>query len=71
MEADGESRLVRQWAHAAPALEAVRRAELRDMSDEEALRAVSDLLDLLTFAHLEAATSGLVEQQRLFSRLRQ
>jgi len=63
----------RGWQKAGKALEAVRRAELRELTEERALTATSRLLSFGTQASLSARrrrTSGLVEQQRLFSLLR-
>jgi hypothetical protein len=52
--------------------EAVRRQELRDLSDKDAAIIADDLLQLLPFLADEPDRgSGLVEQQRWFSRIRQ
>jgi len=63
---------MRQWRHAALALAEVRQRELAQMSDAAALAAVERVLTpggarvpLRTHA-----SSGLVEQQRLFQRSR-
>lgn len=64
----------RIWQNAGQALESVRRAELRALTVEKALAATDRLLSLGAQARLSAKrnrTSGLVEQQRLFSPLRQ
>jgi len=63
----------RTWQATGEALEAIRRAELRALTPEKALRATDNLLSLGAGVPLSAErrrTSGLVEQQRLFSRLR-
>jgi len=63
----------RTWQATGKALEAIRRAELRALTPEKALRATDNLLSLGAGVPLSAErrrTSGLVEQQRLFSRLR-
>ncbi len=63
----------RGWQNAGRALESVRRGELRALTGEKALAATDRLLSLGAQAHLSAKrnrTSGLVEQQRLFSPLR-
>jgi hypothetical protein len=63
----------RTWQEAGKALEAIRRAGLRALTPEKALRATDNLLSLGAGTPVSAErrrTSGLVEQQRLFSRLR-
>jgi hypothetical protein len=63
----------RTWQATGEALEAIRRAELRALTPEKALRATDNLLSLGAGTPLSAerrCTSGLVEQQRLFARLR-
>jgi len=59
-----------RWNRAGPALEAVRRRELQALTDDEALAAAEALLDLLRLLPPHERGTGLVEQQRLFSRLR-
>ena len=64
---------VRRWAIAGPMLEDALRQELVEMSDAEHREAVRDLLQLsekFTDDEPAPATSGLVEQQRLFAKLR-
>ncbi len=63
----------RTWRETGKALEAIRRSELRALTPEKALRAIDDLLSLgaeMTLSAERRRTSGLVEQQRLFVRLR-
>jgi hypothetical protein len=63
----------RSWQETGRALEAIRRAELRALTPEKALRATDNLLSLgaeLALSAERRRTSGLVEQQRLFARLR-
>ena len=63
----------RTWQATGEALEAIRRAELRALTPEKALQATDNLLSLGAGLPLSAErrrTSGLVEQQRLFARLR-
>ena len=58
-----------QWRAAGPALEAVRRRELRAMSGGQALAASEALLALagsVPLSERRLRSSGLVEQQRLF-----
>jgi len=60
----------RRWSRAGAALEAVRRSELRALTDDEGLAAAEAVLDLVRVLPVEERGTGLVEQQRLFSRLR-
>ncbi|MBA3626636.1 MAG: hypothetical protein H0W60_02715 [Chloroflexi bacterium] len=64
------AKVVRGWRVTGPILEDVRRRELRELTEVEALQAVLDLLDLVTVAPAKSGGSGLVEQQRYFSRAR-
>lgn len=60
-----------QWDKAALLLETVRRRELQAMTDDDVRRAVADLFSVpLPTGLPPRITSGLVEQQRLFARLR-
>lgn len=60
------------WERAGRALEALRRRELQAMTDDDVRRAIADLFSDAMLADLPPrVTSGLVEQQRLFARLRQ
>jgi hypothetical protein len=60
-----------QWDKAARSLETVRRRELQAMTDDDVRRAVADLFSVPLPVDLPPRlTSGLVEQQRLFARLR-
>lgn len=60
------------WASAGRALEALRRRELQAMTDDDVRRAIADLFSGAAPADLPPrTTSGLVDQQRLFARLRQ
>jgi hypothetical protein len=67
-----ETLCVQRWRTAGPALAAVRAEELRAMTDADALAAADSLLALAEPPRNAARwrTSGLVEQQRLFQRLR-
>ncbi len=60
-----------QWRAAEKALLRVKRQELRALTEGEALTATDELLGSIRFPlppELERKTSGLVEQQRWFSR---
>jgi len=61
---------VETWARAGPALEAVRLRELRTMPEADRLRTIDALLDLGARLAVPRPTSGLVEQQRLFAKVR-
>jgi hypothetical protein len=61
---------VETWKKAGPALEAIRRRELREFRYEDHAAEIDALLELgLRFAQ-PRTTSGLVEQQRLFQKAR-
>jgi hypothetical protein len=65
-------RWAENWASAGQALEALRRGELQAMTDDDVRRAIADLFSGPMPADLAPrTTSGLVEQQRLFAKLRQ
>jgi hypothetical protein len=60
-----------QWRAAGPALEEIRRRELRELSDEQALVASEALLSMAASVPLppeRVGSSGLVAQQALFHR---
>lgn len=61
---------VAAWAVAGEAMDRVRTRELAAMTEDEARQAVQELLSLLPVLALKEGGSGLVEQQRLFARLR-
>lgn len=74
MTPEHEQQWMQQWRRAAVALEQVRRAELARMTDEEALQATHRLLVLVGRAYCDPhrfTSSGLVEQQRWFQKIRQ
>lgn len=59
------------WERAGRALAALRRRELQAMTDDDVRRAISELFGGAMLPSLPPrTTSGLVEQQRLFARLR-
>jgi hypothetical protein len=65
---------VAQWKRAAVALNAVKREELQNLTEEEARKASSMLLGMVSFPRPPGPreeTSGLVEQQRWFAKARQ
>lgn len=61
--------LVKTWQRAQPALEAQRLRELRQLSERESAQRFAHLL-LLTKSYPLRESSGLVEQQRIFARMR-
>ena len=61
---------VATWREAGPRLEAIRRQELRELDTFTAISRLCGTADYLVAPRAPAATSGLIEQQRLFSRLR-
>lgn len=65
-----ERRGVAAWTAAGEALRKVRAQELRAMTDQEAISAFEELYALVANEPVVRETSGLVEQQRLFARLR-
>ena len=71
MGATDLKRWAQTWASAGDVLDALRRSELAAMTDDDVRRAIAGLF---TDSHMPdlppRTTSGLVEQQRLFSRLR-
>lgn len=63
-------RWVKTWHDAAPRLEAIRHRELREMDAFTAISWLCGPADYHTGPRAPAPTSGLIEQQRLFTRLR-
>jgi hypothetical protein len=63
-------RWVKTWQEAAPRLEAVRRRELRELDAFTAISLLCGPTDYHEEPWAPKPTSGLVEQQRLFARLR-
>jgi hypothetical protein len=57
---------MRQWRNAAVALEEVKRNELQALTESDSARIFVGLCRNVKFP--ERATSGLVEQQRIFAR---
>ena len=65
----GVSRFVEAWSKAAPLLERERRERLRRMTDDECRAAIWRIFAGPIPPFVERAT-GLVEQQRIFRKLR-
>ena len=63
-------RWVETWRKAGPALAAIEREELRSMTDDERRRAIEAVLSLAPVCTEPRSTSGLIEQQKRFARLR-
>ena len=63
---------VDHWKRVGPILEKIRHDELRAMTDEESAQACIDLFEFAVSSpsYQERKTSGFVEQQRLFMKLR-
>ena len=64
-------RWAQTWESAGNAMDMLRRRELQAMTDDDVRRAIADLFTSAPLPGLPSrTTSGLVEQQRLFARLR-
>lgn len=63
-------RWVLTWREAASALADVKRAELALVDTAETLRQLADAFDAALSNRLPTSTSGLIEQQAVFQRLR-
>jgi hypothetical protein len=63
---------IEHWDRVGPLLERVRHDELRALTDEEAASACETLFEfaISSPSYQERITSGFVEQQRLFQKLR-
>lgn len=64
-------RWVKTWQEAAPRLEAIRRQELRQMDPYTAISWLCGPANYREAPRAPKPTSGLIEQQRLFRKLRQ
>ena len=62
---------VRTWQAAGPLLAEIERRELAQMTYEERQLAIEDVLSIVPIDSQVPTTSGLVEQQRWFAKLRQ
>ncbi|MDH4063915.1 MAG: hypothetical protein OEW19_05910 [Acidobacteriota bacterium] len=63
-------RWAKTWKEAAPRLEAIRRRELRELDAFAAVAHLCGPTDYTVPPRVPRPTSGLIEQQRLFARLR-
>ena len=63
-------RWVENWRQAGPELERLRAEEIRNSDTAAAIEQLSDAFESARREWSAPATSGLVEQQRLFARLR-
>jgi hypothetical protein len=61
---------IRNWEAAAPVLEELRAEQIRNSDTATAIEQLSDAFESARLHWTPPATSGLVEQQRLFARLR-
>ena len=62
---------VENWQRVGPELERIRREEQRNFRYEDNIEAIDSLLEMACRFATPRSTSGLVEQQRLFGKLRQ
>ena len=63
-------RWVKTWQDAGPRLEAIRRSELRALNVYDAIALLCGAADYTVPPRAPKPSSGLVEQQRLFARMR-
>jgi hypothetical protein len=61
---------VQCWAQAGKALEKIRNEEIRMTDTMKAVRSFEGILPSVLASHPPGPWSGLIEQQRIFSRLR-
>jgi hypothetical protein len=61
---------IRNWEAAAPVLEELRAEQIRNSDTATAIEQLSDAFESARLHWTPPVTSGLVEQQRLFARLR-
>ncbi|MBK7930207.1 MAG: hypothetical protein IPJ98_22860 [Bryobacterales bacterium] len=61
---------LRQWAEAAPTLEALRREEIRTADNRQVLTLLEPAFNHAIRTLPPRSTSGMVEMQRLFAKLR-
>jgi hypothetical protein len=71
VKAGAETRIwVTAWKRAGPALQAIKRTELRRLKTAAAIAQLEDHFAYALRTAKPTKTSGLVEQQRLFKKLR-
>jgi hypothetical protein len=70
MANEREKQWVDTWRRAGKRLAELRRDELRAVDTQQALLTLADAFESCRLQHPPGPTSGLVEQQRLFRRLR-
>ncbi|MEO5925187.1 MAG: hypothetical protein ABIR70_15305 [Bryobacteraceae bacterium] len=63
-------RWVQTWKEAGPELEAIRREEVRVADNVKAIASLEDAFNHATRSMPPRASSGLVEMQRIFTKLR-
>jgi len=68
MTKDEAKQYVDRWKQAGPALEKVRRQELRNLSHQDCQDQIRALFEIGSRNRQSRSTSGLVEQQRLFQK---
>ena len=68
--ADNLNKWVQAWKRAGPALRQVKRNELRSIDTSEAIAQLADHFEYALRMARPTTTSGLVEQQRVFMKLR-
>ena len=64
-------RWVETWKRAGPELERIKREELRNFRYEDHIETINALIGSALKVGTPRTTTGLVEQQRLFGKLRQ
>jgi len=68
---DAARAFVRRWSEAGPALEEQHCIELQELDDETARRMMLDLFDFWCPSEFDDLGTGMVEQQRIFAKLRE
>lgn len=67
---DAARSYVKKWAGSGPAIEELRFRQLRELDDETARKMMSDLFDMWRPGVSDDLGAGMVEQQRIFAKLR-
>jgi hypothetical protein len=68
---DSAREFVKKWAAAGPVLEELKLLRLQELDDETARKMMLDLFDMWRPGHIDDLGAGLVEQQRIFAKLRE